>query len=122
MNSVSNNVLTEKSGFEAVKRGCGAFGEVGKIGGQLVDWLQGGEMTLNRVWENSACFTKPGARDKEVPQFQRKCSFQIFLGRSVFAIKTSATGTSPLPDLQSQESQTTRMRGEPTCFKQLRLS
>jgi len=31
-----------------------------------VDWLQGGEMTLNRVWENSACFTKPGARDKEI--------------------------------------------------------
>ena len=80
MNSVSNNVLTEKSGFEAVKRGCGAFGEVGKIGGQLVDWLQGGEMTLNRVWENSACFTKPGARDKEVDNFQRQHQF-IFPGQ-----------------------------------------
>jgi len=40
-------IVFEKSGFEAVKRGCGAFGEVGKIGGQLVDWLQGGEITLN---------------------------------------------------------------------------
>ena len=98
MNSVSNNVLTEKSGFEAVKRGCGAFGEVGKIGGQLVDWLQGGEMTLNRVWENSACFTKPGAKDKEVTlNAIIKQSDTIFLCRSVFAIKTGATRMPKLP-------------------------
>ena len=106
MNSVSNNVLTEKSGFEAVKRGCGAFGEVGKIGGQVVDWLQGGQLRLKRIWENSACFTKPGAKDTEVnfqgnknnangKPFSRLC-------RSVFAIKTSATRTSQSPERKTE--------------------
>ena len=60
------NVVSDKNGFEPEERGCGAFGEVGKIGGQFVDWMQGGEMNVKRLWESSACFTKPGARGKEV--------------------------------------------------------
>jgi len=59
-------IVYDKNGFEVEERECGALGEIGKIGSQVVDWLQGGEFTINRLWENSACFTKPGAKDKEI--------------------------------------------------------
>ena len=55
-------------------------------------------MSMSRVWENSACFTKPGAKDKEVTKKKLNFSFNIFLVRSVFAIKTVATRTLQVPE------------------------
>ena len=84
--------------MEVEDRECGALGEVGKFGSQALGWLQGEKFDLGKVWLNSACFTKPGAGDKEVTlNAIIKQSDTIFLCRSVFAIKTGATRMPKLP-------------------------
>ena len=49
------------------ERGCGALGEVGKLGGHLLSFMQGEKLQLVDLWLSSdICFSKPGNKSQEV--------------------------------------------------------
>jgi len=62
---VSGNcyVTYDKATEETLERGCGAVGAAGKIGAEVMKWMQGKKFNF---WANSVCFTMPGNAEREV--------------------------------------------------------
>jgi len=87
---VSGNcyVTYDKTTKNTVERGCGALGHAGKLGAEIVHWMQGKSFNL---WANAVCFTVPGNHAQEVCLCQKEgCNADFATGREAAGISKDA--------------------------------
>jgi len=87
---VSGNcyISYDKATKTPIERGCGAVGAAGKLGAEVVNWMQG--KTFN-FWADSVCFTVPGKSDQEVCMCNKEeCNKDAITARREAGIKPDA--------------------------------